>query len=136
MRKVHTNCHFQSLELHKMSKLVPGYSRNFKKSPKVLLNHKVTYLVLWCKVSQNYKFSPCTLEIDINGPWDVKTLRKAILVLVLIILCRFGPYVKSLEELQIGPSSLKLAKIVPGYLKVKIIKTYPYTIQYWQVWSL
>ena len=86
------NWQFQSLKFHKLSKLVPGYSKNMKMSPKVLFNHKVTYLVLWCKVSQNYKFSPYTLEIDINGPWDVKTLRNSILVLVLIIFCRNGPW--------------------------------------------
>lgn len=70
------NWQFQSLKFQKLSKLVPGYSKNMKKSSKVLFNYKVTYLVLWCKVSQNYKFSPYTLEIDINDPWDVKTLRK------------------------------------------------------------
>ena len=86
------NWQFQSLKFHKLAKLVPGYSKNLKKSPKVLFNHKVTYLVLWCKVSQNYKFSPYTLEIDRNGPWDVKTLRKSILVLILIIFCRNGPW--------------------------------------------
>ena len=104
------NWQFQSLKFHKLSKLVPGYSKNMKMSPKVLFNHKVTYLVLWCKVSQNYKFSPCTLEFDRNGPWDVKTLRNSILVLVLFILCRFGPYVKSLEKLQKGPSSLAVCQ--------------------------
>ena len=31
------NLQFQSLKLHKMSKLVPGYSKNMKKSSKVLL---------------------------------------------------------------------------------------------------
>ena len=56
------NWQFQSLKFHKLAKLVPGYSKNLKKSPNVLFNHKVTYLVLWYKVSQNYKFSPCTLQ--------------------------------------------------------------------------
>lgn len=90
------NWQFQSLIFQKLSNLVPGYSKNLKKTPKVLLNHKITYLVLWYKVSQNCKFSPSTLKIDKNGPWDIETLRKTIFVLVLLIFGRNGPWEKSL----------------------------------------
>ena len=114
VQSVH-NWQFQSLKFHKLAKLVPGYSKNMKISPKVLFNHKVTYLVLWCKVSQNYKFSPCTLEIDINAPWDVKNFEKI----------NFGPSTNNLlQEWSLGEkfgeiakrplNFASLAKIVPG----------------------
>jgi hypothetical protein len=112
------NWQFQSLKFQKLSKLVPGYSKNMKKSPKVLLNHKVTYLVLWCKVSQNYKFSPCTLKIDKNGPWDIKTLRKTNFVLALLIYGRNGTWLQSLVKLHNRSLKFtKLADLVPGVFK-------------------
>ena len=88
----------------KLSKLVPGYSKNLKKSPKVLLNQKVTQLVLWWKISQNVKFSPWTLKIVKNGPWDIKTLRKQILSLYfsymagLVLDCKFGEITQMVPE--------------------------------------
>ena len=125
------NWQFQSLKFHKMAKLVPGYSKNIKKSSKVLFNHKVTYLVLWCKVSQNYKFSPCTLEIDRNGPWDVKNFEKR----------NFGPYTNNLLQewslvlslVNLHDWSLKfgeLANIVPGYFKSENYQNLPLYYSY------
>ena len=35
------NWQFQSLKFQKLSKLVPGHSKNLKKSPKVLFNQKL-----------------------------------------------------------------------------------------------
>ena len=74
--KVCKNWQFQSLIFQKLSNLVPSCSKNLKKSSKVLLNQKVTQLVLWWKVSQNVKFSPWTLKIVKNGPWDIKNFEK------------------------------------------------------------
>ena len=70
------NWQFQSPNFQKLSNLVPGHSKNLKKSPKVLINQKVTWLVLWWKVSQNVKFSPWTLKIVKNGPWDMENFEK------------------------------------------------------------
>ena len=127
------NWQFQSLKFHKLAKLVPDYSKNMKKSSKVLFNHKVTYLVLWCKVSQNYKFSPSTLEIDRKGPWDVKNFEKS----------NFGPYINNLlqvwslcvkfgEMAELVPEVSHLSVLVPGHKKNENYHKYPCTIHNWQ----
>jgi hypothetical protein len=62
------------------------------------------------------------LEIGINGPWDVKTLRKSILVLILIFYGRNGPWLESLVKLHVWSLKFEsLAEKVLGNLNWKKI---------------
>ena len=126
------NWQFQSLIFQKLSNLVPGCSKNLKKSPKVLLNHKMTYLALWYKVSQNCKFSPWTLKNDKNGPWDIKTLRKTNFVLVLLIYGRNGPWLEIFGEItKLVPEVWWFGRFGPwGFISGKINKGFMY---YWKL---
>jgi hypothetical protein len=87
--------------------------------------HKITSLVhVFCKINK-------------NGPWYLKTLKKSILVLVLLIFGRNGPWVKSLVKVHVWSLEFqKLAVLVPEGPKVKNLSYKPWTMETWQKYTL
>ena len=69
----HNNCRFQSLELHKMSNLVPKCFKWLKSQFKSLGNQKYSLMIPGLKFSQNGNFYPSSYKIGKNGPWVFKT---------------------------------------------------------------
>ena len=71
--KFHNNCRFQSLELHKMAKLVPKGFKWVKSQLKSLGNQNYSQIIPGWKFTQTGNFYPSSYKIGKNGPWVFKT---------------------------------------------------------------
>ena len=71
--QVHTKLQFQSLEFHKMSKLVPKSFKWLKSQLKSLGSQKYSQKIPGWKFTQNGNFYPSSIKIGKLSPWVFKT---------------------------------------------------------------